>query len=187
VIRLSSGAANELHSALPQELLRAIGEVYEPAGMKITQPATREAESAEYGACRLELDGSPIVFRVAKTTPTKLGQFVTVWKRPTPASEIAPFDSSDQVAFVVVAVSDASRRGQFVFSRRVLVEKGILSRAGKGGKRAIRVYPPWVTPAASAALATQKWQLESFLSLESNPSATAAEARRLFKATPTPP
>lgn len=49
--------------------------------MKVTE-ARREVASSEYGACRLGLDDYTIVFRVAKTTPTKIGQFVTIWKRP---------------------------------------------------------------------------------------------------------
>jgi hypothetical protein len=103
-----------------------------------------------------------------------------LWKRATRASEIAPLDSSDGVAFVVVAVSDSSQSGQFVFGRSLLVEKGIMSRAGKGGKRAIRVYPPWVRPVARAALVTQKWQTEHFFSLDADTSATATGVRRLF-------
>ncbi|MBX6964218.1 MepB family protein [Alcaligenes faecalis] len=35
-----------------------------------------EAESSEYGAFCFGLDGHTIILRVAKTTPTKLGQFI---------------------------------------------------------------------------------------------------------------
>jgi hypothetical protein len=148
--------------------------------MQVTHAARREAESAEYAACRLGLDGRSIAFRVAKTTPTKLGQFVTLWKRPTPSSEIAPLDVSDGLAFVVVSVFDSARRGQFVFPQRALVEQGVMSRGGKGGKRALRVYPPWAAARVDAAIKTQRWQLLYFLPLAADGSADPALLRRLF-------
>ncbi|QIP41117.1 hypothetical protein G9444_3873 [Rhodococcus erythropolis] len=40
-----------------------------------------ESEGAEYGAHTLTVNGLPTVYRTAKTTPTKLGQFVTLWRR----------------------------------------------------------------------------------------------------------
>jgi hypothetical protein len=165
---------------LPHDLVTAIEHVYEPAGMKVTLAPMREAESSEYGACRFGLDGRAIAFRVAKTTPTKLGQFVTIWKRPTPNSEIVPIDITDGLAFVVVSVFDRIRRGQFVFSQQVLVEKGIMSRSGKGGKRAIRVYPPWTNPVVSEATKTQRWQIQYFVPLAEDGSAEPALVRRLF-------
>lgn len=103
---------------LPTDLSAAIGYVYEAAALTVTHAARREAESAEYGACRLGLDGSVLVFRVAKTTPTKIGQFVTIWKRPHPGADIAPLDSEDGVDFVVVSVADARHQGQFVSAGR---------------------------------------------------------------------
>jgi hypothetical protein len=157
-----------------------MAEVYEPAGLRVTHAALREAESAEYGACRFGLDGRAIAFRVAKTTPTKLGQFVTLWKRPSLRGEIAPLDAGDGLAFVVVSVFDSVRRGQFVFPQRALVEQGVMSSGGKGGKRAIRVYPPWATARVDAAIQTQHWQLLYFLPLAEDGSADPALLRRLF-------
>ncbi|MFC6444357.1 MepB family protein [Shinella zoogloeoides] len=160
-----------------------IRNVYECAGMNLTHPAQREAESAEYGACRFGLDGHAVVFRIARTTPTKVGQFVTIWKRSTPQSEITPLDSADDVAFVVVSVSDAEHCGQFIFNRKVLLEKGVMSRGGKGGKRAIRVYPPWCKPTAKDAIRTQQWQVRCFLPLAADGTAESPEqVRMLFQA-----
>ncbi|ROM95453.1 MepB family protein [Pseudomonas brassicacearum] len=173
-------SAHTCPSPLPHDLVAAIQNVYEPAGMTVTQSALCEAESTEYGAARFGLDGRTIVFRVAKTTPTKVGQFVTLWKRPTPGSVIAPLDSADGVAFVVVSVCDATHRGQFVFDPQILASKGILSLNGKGGKRAIRVYPPWVQPVAKDAVRTQHWQLRYFLPFDHNGNADAEQVRRLF-------
>ncbi|MES2070163.1 MAG: MepB family protein [Pseudomonadota bacterium] len=167
---------------LPCDLVSAIRHAYQAAGITVTSAARREAESAEYGACRLGLNGVVVVFRAARTTPTKIGQFVTLWKRPEPGAEIAPLDSGDGVDFVVVSVSDARQRGQFVYSREALIKHGVMSHGGKGGKRAIRVYPPWSKPVAAAAIKTQQWQLRYFLALTTDFGADPAQVRKLFKA-----
>ena len=163
-------------------LNEAIRDVYKFAGMKVTHPVQPEVESAEYGAYRFGLEGHAIAFRVAKTTPTKVGQFVTIWKRPTPDSEIAPLDITDGVQFVVVSVSDAAHRGQFIFDQRLLLAKGIMSHNRKGGKRAIRVYPPWSNPTAKDAIRTQQWQTQHFLPLKADGTAESPEqVRKLFQ------
>ena len=135
------------------------------AFLGLPQAPVPEAESADYGACRAELHGKRLVLRVAKTTPTKTGQFVTVWKRPHPDAEIAPLDEADPVDIVIIAVADddGARHGFFIFPRSVLIERGVMSRAGSGGKRALRVYPPWCTPESIQALRTQRWQGEWFV------------------------
>ncbi|KAB8058435.1 MepB family protein [Janthinobacterium violaceinigrum] len=133
------------------------------AFLGLPQAPVPEAESAEYGACRATLDGKRLVLRVAKTTPTKTGQFVTAWKRPHPDAEIAPLDEADPVDFLVIAVSDGAQHGFFIFSRAVLIERGVMSRTSAGGKRALRVYPPWCAPAAAQALRTQRWQAGCFV------------------------
>lgn len=154
---------------LPAQLLAAIDEIYVPAGLAVTQAPWCEAEGADYGASRFALDGQIVAFRIAKTTPTKLGQFVTLWKRPTPDSEIAPLDLADGISRVVVHVMDKNHQGQFIFDPAALVSRGVMSKEGRGGKRAIRVYPPWVTPVAKDAIASQKWQLRHFLPWDANP------------------
>ncbi len=74
------------------ELKKSISNLYEPAGIKLTSYPVPESESAEYGAYCFSLDHKKVLFRIAKTTPTKIGQFVTLWKRPSPKGEIVPFD-----------------------------------------------------------------------------------------------
>jgi hypothetical protein len=177
----TAGTADPGLGDLPDDLVAALQNAYKPAGLRLTNAARRESESAGYGACRLGLNQQTIVYRVAKTTPTKLGQFVTLWKRPTPGSAIEPLDVGDGVAFVVVSVCNAVHRGQFVFGSKILAAKGILAINGKGGKRAIRVYPPWVKPVAKEAVRTQQWQLRYFLPLEPGANADRAQVRRLFE------
>ncbi|MDN2700717.1 MepB family protein [Janthinobacterium sp. SUN100] len=137
------------------------------AFLGLPQAPVPEAESAEYGACRAELHGKRLVLRVAKTTPTKIGQFVTVWKRPHPDADIAPLDEADPVDIVIIAVADdvgdGARHGFFIFPRSVLIERGVMSRADQGGKRALRVYPPWCAPESTQAQRTQRWQAAWFV------------------------
>jgi hypothetical protein len=165
---------------LPRELITAIRNVYKPAGIRVTNAAQRETESSEYSACRLELNGYTIAFRVAKTTPTKIGQFVTIWKRSAPSNTIAPLDIRDGITFVIVNVFDAIHRGQFIFGQKILLEKNIMSHNGKGGKLAIRVYPPWTKPIAKQAIKTQHWQLQYFLPFAADGSADATQVRKFF-------
>jgi hypothetical protein len=147
---------------IPSELMSIIEIVYEPAGLKITSPIKCETESIEYGACRFGLNGFNIAFRIAKITPKKPGQFVTLWKRSTPKGPIIPLDISDNIDFVIVSVADNTCQGQFIFSQKILVSQGILSHQGRGGKLAFRVYPSWVRLESKTAIKTQQWQLQSF-------------------------
>ncbi|WP_234712068.1 MepB family protein [Burkholderia pseudomallei] len=165
----------------PPSLVATIRDVFEPAGLNVSSLPLREVESFEYGACRLGLDGHTVAFREAKTTPTKIGQFVTLWKRPKPGAAIEPLDISDCVDFVVVYVFDAMQRGHFVFPQKILVEKGVMSSSGKVGKRAIRVYPPWINPVANEAIRTQKWQLRHFFHVAQDGTANSILVRELFK------
>lgn len=167
---------------LPNELISALQGVYASAELTLTTLPKRDAEGAEYGACSFHLNGRSIVFRTAKTTPTKIGQFVTLWKRSQPSSPIAPFDSSDNIDFVVVSVSDGIHRGQFVFNQKILIAKGILSQDTKGGKRAFRLYPPWTKPSSPQALKTQQWQLSYFFKISESGNTNLKEVLRLFSA-----
>lgn len=151
---------------IPVQLADIINDMLLPAGIRISEPQ-REAESGEYGACQFEVEGKRVLFRVANTTPTKLGQFVTMWKRPCVQDEIMPIDFDDGIEFVLVSVFDHTHRGLFILNRHVLAKKGVMSVKGKEGKRAIRVYAPWVTPIVKQAITTQKWQLQHFVSVAS--------------------
>ena len=145
------------------DLLDAKNSLYDLHGFKCSQPIM-EPESKEYGAYTFEIDGFFIRFRVAKITPTKVGQFVTLWKR-FEKKPIQPYDVSDPVDFYIVSTRKADRFGQFIFPKDVLAKHGILSIDGKGGKRAMRVYPPWDITINRQAQKTQKWQLEYFVAI----------------------
>jgi hypothetical protein len=153
--------------------------VYSPNNFACSYPV-KEEESAEYGACVFRLNGFSIRFRVAKITPTKVGQFVTLWKR-TGNGPIQPYDVEDPVDFFVVSTRDKNNFGQFVFPKSILCEQDIVSVNGKGGKRAIRVYPPWDNTTSRQAQKTQKWQLNYFLEIPSNTSIELDRVQLLYK------
>lgn len=152
--------------------------IYKPLGFELTN-LTLEKESQEYGACTFQLNGLQIVSRNAKVTPTKIGQFVTLWKRLN-NGPIQPFDASDNIDFVVVNVRSENHIGQFIFPKKVLLEKGIFSTPSKEGKRAIRVYPSWDKPINKQAIKTQQWQLDYFLSINENGHTDLSRAKMLY-------
>ncbi|MFI9206015.1 MepB family protein [Streptomyces sp. NPDC053048] len=165
-------------SGIPVDLQRAKTLAYDPSGFTCSQPVP-EVESVEYGACEFTLDGLSVRFRVAKTTPTKVGQFVTVWKRSA-SGPIQPFDAEDPIDLFVISTRDGARFGQFVFPRDVLRERGILSTNGSGGKRAFRVYPPWVNTTNRQARNTQAWQVNHFLRLPEDGPIDIPRAHALY-------
>lgn len=120
-----------------------------------------ENESQEYSACRFLLNNKSICYREAKITPTKTGQFVTLWKR-NQIGTIEPFDYSDAIDFVIISVRKDQNWGQFIFPKKTLLEKSIFSTQNKEGIRATRVYPPWDETTSKQAQKTQKWQLNYF-------------------------
>ncbi len=150
--------------AVHGDLLAAKALVYDPCGFTVSQPVP-EPESAEYAAHAFTLDGLRVRFRAARTTPTKAGQFVTLWQRSAPGGPIRPFDTADPVDLFVVGSHEGDHFGQFVFSPEALRRRGVVSAQGAGGKRAFRVYPPWVTTTNRQAATAQAWQLAHFLHL----------------------
>ncbi len=163
------------------DLAIAIEGVYIPAGMRVTKEPIKAAESSEYGAASFALNDSPILFRIAKTTPTKVGQFVTLWKRACPKAPITPFDESDEIAFVIVNVCDGASKGQFIFDQEILLKKGIFSKSMKGGKLAFRLYAPSTHPTSKMAIKTQEWQRPYFLPFMPGENVDLSKVRSLLK------
>ncbi|MFF8692318.1 MepB family protein [Streptomyces sp. NPDC015144] len=169
---------NHPWTGLHDDLLAAKALVYDPGGYACSRPVP-EPESAEYAACAFTLDGRSVRFRSARTTPTKVGQFVTVWQR-SEEGPIRPFDMDDGVDLFVISCRDTNGFGQFVFPREVLCERGIVSRNGSGGKRGFRVYPPWVTTTSGQPHNTQAWQVRHFLDLGGAGSPDPSRAHGLY-------
>ncbi|WP_327257153.1 MepB family protein [Streptomyces sp. NBC_01244] len=160
------------------DLVAAKALVYDPCGFTCSQPVP-ERESAEYAAHEFTLDGLAVRFRAAKTTPTKVGQFVTVWRR-SPAGPIQPFAATDPIDLFVISSRDDHDFGQFVFPMDTLRRHSVVSENGSGGKRAFRVYPPWVTVTNRQAGNAQAWQLDYFLSFHQDEPIDSARAEELY-------
>lgn len=139
-----------------------------------------DKESAEYNAGSFVLDGVKIVYRSAKITPTKNGQFVTLWKRIENGT-IQPFDNSDIIDFVIVSVEKSGQSGHFVFSAHVLYKQKIFSKDKVEGKRAFRVYPPWDNPQSKQAATTQKWQLNFYVEIRDGVYADTEKVKQLLQ------
>jgi len=167
---------------LPEELKKSIIDIYLPANLNIQNPKLEhDPRGQEYSACRFKIDDQNVAFRVAKTTPTKIGQFVTAWKRIKANNVIEPYDTKDDINFLVIHAADASHQGQFVFDKNILISQGIMSSNGKQGKLAFRIYPPWSKPIAKAAIKSQNWQVKYFYSINKNGSADLTRVQQLFK------
>jgi hypothetical protein len=165
-------------ASLPSDLKIAKELIYDPCGFDLTDPSVN-TESAAYGACSFVLNGKRIQHRVSKITPTKVGQFVTIWKR-NKEGITQPFDILDEMDFIFVTSRSGDNFGQFIFPKFVLAEKGIITQYGKGGKRGIRVYPPWDTAANRQAKKTQSWQSRYFVPIHTDNSSDLDLMKKLL-------
>jgi hypothetical protein len=167
-------SSDTIHS----DLIATKNLVYNPCRFNYSRPLL-EAQNAEYGSYVFNLNDLSIRFRVAKITPTKIGQFVTLWER-IGDGPIQPYDVSDPVDFFVISTRKGNNFGQFIFPKAVLCDQDIVSNKGKGGKRAIRVYPPWDKPTSRQAQKTQIWQIEYFLEIPMNTPIDCVRAQMLY-------
>ncbi|RUP36165.1 MAG: hypothetical protein EKK63_18210 [Acinetobacter sp.] len=152
--------------------------MYAKYGLKI-ENFFPEEESSEYHAHTFTLKNKNGLFRIAKKTPAKTGWFVTIWKRGAD-NIIVPYDRTDAIDFVVIAVSDNKNVGEFIFPKTILLKKNIFSENAKEGKRAIRVYTPWDKTTSAQAAKTQKWQSQFFVDLGSSNSESTLAIKNLY-------
>lgn len=153
-------------------------QVFNACSFEYTEPIP-EIESADYNACYFKLNNLNVRFRRAKITPTKVGQFVTLWKR-IESGVIAPFENTDSIDLVLINVINGNQFGQFIFPKSVLCEQGILTINDKEGKRGFRVYPPWDKTTNKQAIKTQNWQLNYFLNLSNFESNALEKLKTLY-------
>ncbi len=147
----------------------------------VCSPAIVEADNAEYGAAISAIGRSPGRFRVGKLTPTKVGLFVTVWRRSLGGST-EPLPAEECIDVLVVCVREDSRFGAFAFPKAALVKHGVVSVGGAGGKRGFRVYPPWSATTNRQAKKSQQWQCSYFFEMADGSAIDAQRAIRLFVA-----
>ena len=137
--------------------------IFKPSGLELSN-VQAEAESKEYFAHTFQLGKYKVKFRTAKITPTKTGQFVTLWKRNTQGIT-APHSISDDFEFYIIAAQKDNNFGVFFFPKAVLQENRILADDFRDGKRGFRVYPTWDTTTTKQAQKTQLWQADYFVEL----------------------
>lgn len=156
--------------------------LYEPNQLTVSSIDT-ENQNSEYAAGRFVLSttvtSKTVRLRVAKITPTKIGQFVTFWQKDEGGTNQAFNYEQASDLLVITAFRDSATFGQFVFPKNILREKGILKTDSNKGKMGMRVYPSWDTPVSKAALATQRWQLDYFF--YTNIKANKIEASSITK------
>ncbi|MET4137785.1 MepB family protein [Pedobacter sp. UYP1] len=150
-------------NGFPSDLLTAQELIYKPCNFKYSSPVPA-AQSADYCAYTFNVKNLAVQYRIAKVTPTKVGQFVTLWKK-TGNGPVQPFDYTDDVDLFIVGTRQGDRFGQFIFPKAILQDRGIVSTMIREGKRAIRVYPPWDMIYSRQAQKTQQWQLAYFLEM----------------------
>ncbi len=167
---------------MDDNLKEILSRIYDRCGFFLSNHVVEE-ESNEYDASRFQLNGWRIVCRNGRTTPKKVGQFVTFWKR-SGNGPIEPLKEKDPIDFFVVNVRSGSQLGHFVFPKSVLIEKGIISTDKKDGKRAFRVYPGWDQAQNKQALNAQNWQLNYFFEVDD--STDLDKVKRLFQSGPAP-
>lgn len=173
---MASKKNEQNETSFSKNLIIAKELLYIPSGFDFTE-LQEELESAEYEAFNFKIDGKQVKYRSAKITPTKTGQFVTLWKRNQKGT-IEPFDYSDAIDFVIISVKKEELFGQFIFPKAILLEKGIFSTEKKEGIRATRVYPPWDETTSKQAQKTQKWQLDYFCNI--SPKKDLEQFKRLI-------
>lgn len=174
-------------------LALVVRELFDPLEIVVSSTSS-EPESAEYGGVLVRtlhhersvgsegsegerrrrgapLSEADVRVRTGKITPTKVGLFVTHWRRTADGST-GPFGTEDCADTLLVVVSESGpdpSRGVFVLDRESLAARGVVARAGVGGKRGFRVYPPWSQTDPGQATRTQRWQLEHFVPLPLGP------------------
>ena len=138
-----------------------------------------EKESQEYSAASFFIDKYKIIYRHSKITPAKTGRFVTIWKR-NDAGITRPFDIMDDFDFMMIAAVKEANSGIFIFSKDTLRQHGVVSINGTGGKRGMRVYPPWDVATNKQAIKTQEWQTKHFINLNKENDAAADTIAKIF-------
>ncbi|UOU97331.1 MepB family protein [Chryseobacterium daecheongense] len=152
--------------------------IFKPLGL-ICSDITEDPECKEYSGFNFMANHLKMKFRISKITPTKTGQFVTIWKR-NENKETIPFEINDNFDFYLIMTCKDDLSGIFIFPKKTLSEKGVLSDGEKIGKRGIRVYPKWDYTENKQAKRTQEWQTKYFLEFSDDKETILQQAKFLL-------
>ena len=145
-------------------------------GNYVVSNISAEKESREYSAASFTINNYKVLYRQSKITPTKTGQFVSIWKRNAEGIT-APFDVNDDFDFIMIVSKKELHSGIFIFPKQILSNQGIISGNAIAGKRGIRVYPQWDIAENKQAIKTQQWQSHFFIDLCSQNTAATGLAK----------
>lgn len=169
----------ESNNNLPKELQLLNTSLFKSLKLEI-KSCIPDKESKAYTAFSIQLNSLNTIFRTAKITPKKIGQFVTIWKRNA-FGITAPFSVTDPIDFFLIYTEEEGKSGLFIFPKMVLFHHKIVADATRDGKRGIRVYPSWVIPTNKQALKSQEWQTKYFLNLSPDQTIDLKIAAQLFE------
>lgn len=127
----------------------------------------------EYEAFNFNINNNSFKSRLAKKTPKKAGYFVTLWLK-NELEKNRPYNYDEMKDKLIINVLDGDNKGQFIFPKELLADKGVLRIGKEKGKMAFRIYPSWETNLNKAAIKTQKWQAPYFLDLSKEYNNTEA-------------
>jgi hypothetical protein len=154
--------------------------IYNPCKLKISKVII-DNDNIDYFGCNFKLNNKKICFRKGKQTPTKIGHFVTFWKRVN--NYPTPYDiNDDDVDIYIVSINDNDKNkfGHFIFNKEILCEKKIISCENKTGKLGFRVYAPWYIVDNNTAKATQLWQNKYFIDINDTKIDNKKICKRFF-------
>lgn len=132
----------------------------------IIKQVHEETQNSEYEGGIVTINGQSYRSRLAKLTPKKVGYFVAFWEKG-PNNQNQAFDMANTPDKSIISIIDGDLKGQFVFPKSILIQKGVLRREHAKGKMAMRVYPTWFDQLNTTASQTQKWQGAYFIDLSS--------------------
>ena len=152
--------------------------LYEPNQLTV-KSIKEEKQNSKYGAGTFQLSSKTIRFRVAKKTPTKIGQFVAFWEKDENNKNQPFLYENSPDLLIVTTFKNNNEFGQFIFPKEILYKQDILKSSNTKGKMGIRVYPSWDSPISKMAIETQKWQLPYFIDLSNINEVLIKEALEL--------
>jgi hypothetical protein len=123
-----------------------------------------EEQNLEYEGFSFSIKKKRFRSRKAKKTLKKKGYFVAFWEKDS-NNVNKPYDEETSPEKLVINIIDNDKIGQFIFPKKILVDKKILTSVDSKGKMAIRIYPSWCDNLNYNAVSTQKWQLDYFIDL----------------------
>lgn len=134
------------------------------AGLPHRDEFEMEDQNLEYEGFVLTLDDRTYRSRRARKTPNKKGYFTVFWRKGEDDRN-RPYTLEECTDRLIITVLDQGKKGQFVFPKKVMALKGIVTTGSSKGKMAMRVYPDWVTGLNPTARKAQAWQSEYFMDL----------------------